>query len=131
MDVLDELVVGLAIVLALWAVVVLALVLAGHRTQAGEVAAFLPNLIVLFRGLLADPRVPRRAKVALILGIAYVAAPIDLVPDFIAIAGQADDAIVAALVLRYVLRATDRAVLREHWRGEPRTLDRVLVIARV
>lgn len=53
----------------------------------------------------------------------WIASPIDLVPKFIPIAGPLDDAIVAALVLRHLLRRTDRSVLFDHWRGDPATLQ--------
>jgi hypothetical protein len=52
--------------------------------------------------------------------------PIDLIPEFIPVAGPLDDAIVAAFVLRYLLRRTNRAVLFEHWRGDVSTLDAIL-----
>jgi len=129
-DILGPLVFAVAILALLWAVLVVALVVSGRRSAAREVGSFLPNLVLLFRGLATDPRVPRRAKVALVVGGVYLAMPIDLVPDFIPIAGQADDAIIAAAVLRFVLATTERSVLYEHWRGDPRTLDRVLAIAR-
>ena len=130
MDILGPLVFAIAVLALLWAVLVVALAVSGRQGTAREVAAFLPNLVLLFRGLATDPRVPRRAKVALVVGGVYLAMPIDLVPDFIPIAGQADDAIIAAAVLRFVLATTERSVLYEHWRGDPRTLDRVLAIAR-
>ena len=130
MDVLGPLVLAVAVLALLWAVLVVALAVSGRQGTAREVAAFLPNLVLLFRGLATDPRVPRRAKVALVVGGVYLAMPIDLVPDFIPIAGQADDAIIAAAVLRFVLATTERSVLYDHWRGDPRTLDRVLAIAR-
>lgn len=117
---------GLAVTALAWAAIVAALALAGRRTAARELAAFLPNLLLLFRGLLRDPRVPLGAKALLVLAVAWVASPIDLVPEFVPVAGPLDDAIVAALVLRAVLRRTDRAVLLEHWRGEPATLERLL-----
>jgi len=129
-DILGPLVFAIAVLALLWAVLVVALAVSGRQGTAREVAAFLPNLVLLFRGLATDPRVPRRAKVALVVGGVYLAMPIDLVPDFIPIAGQADDAIIAAAVLRFVLATTERSVLYEHWRGDPRTLDRVLAIAR-
>ena len=130
MDILGPLVFAVAILALLWAVLVVALVVSGRRGAAREVGSFLPNLVLLFRGLATDTRVPRRAKVALVIGGVYLAMPVDLVPDFIPIAGQADDAIIAAAVLRFVLATTERSVLYEHWRGDPRTLDRVLAIAR-
>jgi uncharacterized membrane protein YkvA (DUF1232 family) len=105
------------------------LVISGRGAMAREVATFLPNMIMLFRGLAEDPRVPRRAKIALALGVVWLASPIDLIPEFIPIAGPLDDAIVAALILRYVLRSTDRAVVDSHWRGAPGTLERLLAFA--
>jgi uncharacterized membrane protein YkvA (DUF1232 family) len=43
--------------------------------------------------------------------VVWIASPVDLIPEFIPIAGPLDDAIVAALVLRHVLKRTDRSVL--------------------
>jgi len=114
------------VLVAVWALVVAILVLAGRAFLAREFASLLPNLIGLFAGLLRDRRVPFRAKVVLALAGLWLASPIDLIPDFIPVAGSFDDAIVAALALRFVLGRTDRAVLLEHWRGDPRTLERIV-----
>jgi uncharacterized membrane protein YkvA (DUF1232 family) len=130
-DLIDELIVALAVLALLWAFLVLALVIAGRHSVATEVARFLPNLVRLFRALSRDPRVPRRAKIAVAAGLVYLALPIDVIPDFIPVAGHADDAIVAALILRFVLSSTTRDVLYQHWAGDPRTLDRLLRLARV
>lgn len=114
---------------ALYALAVLALVLAGRRSDARALAGFLPDCVVLLRRLLADPRVPRRHKLALGALVAYRAMPIDLVPDFIPVAGQLDDAILLMLVLRRVLRGSGDALLREHWPGPERSLAVVLRLA--
>ncbi len=122
--------IGAAVALALWGLAVAALALAGRRTAARELAALVPNLLVLFRGLLRDPRVPRGTKLLVLLAVLWVASPVDLVPEFVPVAGPLDDAIVAALVLRAVLRRTDRAVLEHHWRGDRGTLDLLLRLGR-
>ena len=54
--------------------------------------------------------------------IAYLASPIDLVPDVLPIVGLLDDAILVAIVVRAVVRAAGRGVLAEHWRGPERSL---------
>jgi uncharacterized membrane protein YkvA (DUF1232 family) len=124
--VLRGLLIALACALALWLVAVLVLVALGRRSQARELVTLIPNLVVLFRGLLADPRVPRSSKRWLWFALAWCISPIDLIPEFIPVAGPLDDAIVAALVLRHVLRRTDRAVLADHWHGEAATLDAII-----
>jgi uncharacterized membrane protein YkvA (DUF1232 family) len=85
---------------------------------------------VLFKRLLADPRVPRRAKIALALLIPYLALPFDLVPDFIPVAGQLDDAILVAAAIAYVTRAAGRDVVEELWPGSERGLRVVLALRR-
>ena len=64
----------------------------------------LPALLRLVRRLVADPALPPGARVRLVFLLVYLASPIDLVPDFIPVLGYADDAPVAALVLRSVTR---------------------------
>jgi uncharacterized membrane protein YkvA (DUF1232 family) len=113
---------------ALYAVFVGALVLAGRRGDARAVAGFVPDCLVLLKRLVSDPRVARRHKVALVLLIAYLAMPLDLVPDFIPVAGQLDDAILVALVLRRVVRG-NRELVTAHWGGPPSSLALVLRMA--
>ena len=91
----------------------------GCREDARAVVGFIPDCVVLFRRLLGDDRVPRSTKALVVVLIGYLAMPFDLVPDFIPVAGQLDDAIVVALVLRRLLRASGPDVLREHWRARP------------
>ena len=62
----------------------------------------------------------------LAFGAAWVASPIDLIPEFIPVLGPLDDAVVAALILRHLLRTAGRDVIAEHWHGDPGTLARLL-----
>jgi uncharacterized membrane protein YkvA (DUF1232 family) len=123
-------VIAVACALVLWLLAIAVLVALGRRSQARELVTLLPNLVALFRGLLADPRVPRSSKRWLWFALAWCVTPIDLIPEFVPVAGPLDDAIVAALVLRHVLRRTDRAVLADHWHGEPATLDAIIHLGR-
>lgn len=111
-----------AALLGVYALFVLALIAAGRRSEARALAGFIPDCLVLLKRLLGDPRVPRRRKVVLVLLIAYLAMPIDLVPDFIPVAGQLDDVIIAGLALRYALRGAQADLLKEHWPGPESSL---------
>ena len=123
------LLIGLGALIAVWAVFVVWLVAVGRRGDARALATFIPDCIVLVTRLVSDPRVPRRRKV-LLLGLAgYLALPFDLVPDFIPVAGQLDDAIVVALVLRHFVRAGGEPLIREHWPGPERSLGLILRLA--
>lgn len=99
------------------------LLLAGRRADARALAGFIPDCLLLFRRLLGDGRVPRRSMLLLAGLIGYLAMPFDLVPDFIPVVGQLDDAIVVALVLRSLLPAGGPDLLREHWPGPRTSLD--------
>ena len=122
---------ALIVLVAIYAMAVLALILAGRGVAARELALLLPNLILLFKDLLKDPRVPRGPKVVLAIGIVWLVSPIDLLPEFLPVLGPLDDAVVAALVLRYLVRRSGPEVVRRHWRGDPRTLDMILRAARI
>lgn len=90
---------------------------ARRRGELRALARLVPDAAGLLAGLVRDRRVPRRRKLLLAAAVAYLACPIDLVPDFIPVAGQLDDAAVLALALRAVLRSCDPGVLEDHWRG--------------
>jgi uncharacterized membrane protein YkvA (DUF1232 family) len=126
---LRALLIALAVAAALYAVLVIALVVAGRRSQAAALARFVPDCAVLFRRLMGDRRVSRRRKALLALLAGYLAMPFDLVPDFIPVAGQLDDAILVALVLRLVLRDAGPDLVREHWPGPPESLGAMLRLA--
>ena len=89
----------------------------------------MPDCAVLFKRLLRDPRVPRRAKAALALVIPYLASPIDLIPDFIPVLGQLDDALLVVAVFGYVARSSGHEVVTELWPGSQAGLRVVLALA--
>jgi uncharacterized membrane protein YkvA (DUF1232 family) len=119
-------VVGIAVSAVVYVAFVVALVLMGRRGDARAVATLIPDCIVLVTRLVRDPRVPRRRKLLLLALVGYLALPFDLVPDFIPIAGQLDDAIVVALVLRSLVRSGGDDLVRELWPGPERSLALIL-----
>jgi uncharacterized membrane protein YkvA (DUF1232 family) len=118
-------VIGLAMLIASWAVLI---VLASRLPPglARDLAAFLPSCATTLRRLRKDPRVPRSAKVAVAIAAVWVLSPIDLIPEFLPVIGPLDDVVVVALALRYAARRVPEEAIREAWPGEPRLLDRLL-----
>jgi uncharacterized membrane protein YkvA (DUF1232 family) len=125
------LLVAVGIAVAVWVIAVAALILAGRKVEAKQLARLLPDLAALLRGLLRDPRVPRGSKVLVGFAIVWVISPIDLLPEFLPVIGPFDDVLVVALVLRHLVKRAGPEVIREHWRGDPVMLERVLGAVRL
>jgi uncharacterized membrane protein YkvA (DUF1232 family) len=121
--------ISLAAAVLVWLLFVLVLYAAGRRDDARALAGFVPDCVVLFKRLSTDSRVPRSRRLLMLGLIAYLAMPIDLVPDFIPVAGQLDDAILVALVLRGLVRGAGSALVSEHWPGPERSLAAVMRLA--
>jgi uncharacterized membrane protein YkvA (DUF1232 family) len=108
-----------AVLAGLWAL----LVVLAARLPPGllrDLAGFLPACVTLARRLRADPRVPFKAKAAVVLAGLWVVSPVDLLPEFLPVIGPLDDVVVVALALRYAARRVPREVLVEAWPGDPR-----------
>lgn len=85
----------------------------------------LPDLLRLIKRLAFDRKVPAGVRLRLFVLLAYLASPIDLVPDFLPVIGYADDAVVIALVLRSVVRRAGPEAIDHHWPGGPAGLQLV------
>jgi uncharacterized membrane protein YkvA (DUF1232 family) len=119
---------GLATVIV-YAIFVGVLALAGRSSNARAVAGFVPDCIVLFKRMLGDSRLPRRYRAIVVAMVVYLALPFDLIPDFIPVAGQFDDAIVVVLTLRAILRGGGLEMIEEHWPGPRSSLSFILKLA--
>ncbi|MFI7614546.1 YkvA family protein [Nonomuraea terrae] len=84
-----------------------------------ESLRLLPDMLRLVRRLAADRSLHRGVRIRLVLLLAYLVFPIDLVPDFIPVLGYADDAIIVAAVLRSVVRRAGLPAVERHWPGSP------------
>jgi Protein of unknown function (DUF1232) len=95
-----DLAIGLAAALVLaWVALVIALVVA--RPRGGllrEALRILPDVLRLIRRLAADRTLPRGVRVRLALLLAYLAIPIDVIPDCIPVLGYADDGVPRTLM---------------------------------
>jgi len=112
--------VAAAALLVAWLVFLVVLVIVRPRGMSlREAKRVIPDLVGLLRDLARDPTVPAGVRRRLAALLVYLALPFDLVPDFIPVLGYADDVIVAAVVLRSVVRTAGPDALERHWRGSP------------
>jgi uncharacterized membrane protein YkvA (DUF1232 family) len=110
--------------LLLWLLLVVALLVAGPRGGAlRESVRLLPDLLRLVGRLAKDPTLPRGVRWRVAGLLAYLALPVDLVPDFVPVVGYADDAVAVVLVLRSVVRKVGLEPLRQRWPGTPEGFD--------
>ena len=116
-----NLLLGIAAALAVtWLALIVTLAIV--RPRGGlvhQALRLLPDVLRLVRRLSADPDLPRGVRLRLALLLAYLAFPLDLVPDFIPVLGYADDAIIVTAVLRSVVRRAGLPAVRCHWPGTP------------
>ena len=114
-----DLLIGVAAGLLLaWVALIVALVIVRPRGgQWREALRILPDVLRLLPRLAGDRSLPRGVRTGLALLLAYLAFPIDLVPDFIPVVGYADDAIIVAAVLRWVVRHAGIQAVQRHWPG--------------
>jgi uncharacterized membrane protein YkvA (DUF1232 family) len=121
--------IAVAVVVISW----LLLIVLARRLPPGvakDLAGFLPDCVTAARTLRRDPRVPRRAKIAVMVAALWVLSPIDLIPEFLPVIGPLDDIIVVALLLRYAGRTVPRQVLLDAWPGDRQLIERLLGPAR-
>jgi uncharacterized membrane protein YkvA (DUF1232 family) len=123
--------VGTAVVLSWLVLVLILLAVRPDDVTLRSSLRLLPDVVRLVSRLARDPAVPRSVRLRLWLLLAYVASPIDLVPDFLPIVGFADDVIIVLWVLRSVARRSGRRVLEEHWPGTPEGLSTFLRLVQV
>ena len=77
----------------------------------------LPNYLRLLGGLLTDRRVNTVDKLLVAGAMAYIALPVDMIPDFIPFLGEVDDVYVLIMALTRLISNAGRPVLLSHWSG--------------
>jgi uncharacterized membrane protein YkvA (DUF1232 family) len=87
------------------------------RRLMADAVFMMPNIVKLVTRLLKDPRVPRRAKITLGLAAAYVASPIDLIPEIVPVIGWADDILILMFALDSLIERAGDELVSEHWDG--------------
>ncbi len=92
------------------------------RTVTGAIRD-IPHYLRLLWGLARDSRVAALDKVLVLAAALYIVSPIDVIPDFIPFLGQVDDLYLLILALQRMVSRAGRAVLADHWTGDPGALS--------
>jgi uncharacterized membrane protein YkvA (DUF1232 family) len=98
---------------------------------AASLLRLLGDVVLLLKDLATDPRVSRSDKIVAGLAAAYLVSPIDIVPDWIPVFGQADDLAVIAMAFRRLLNGAGYDLIYATWRGSDEGLALVLTLAGV
>lgn len=98
----------------------------GRSTDWRQAMRLIPDVIRLLHSLVRDRTIARVIRWTVIGLLGYLLLPIDLIPDAIPVLGIADDVIIAALVLRFVIRRAGNRALTRHWPGTEEGLRSII-----
>ena len=100
----------------------------GERPRSGakrtvmDTIRQLPNYVRLLFGLLRDKRVATIDKLLVAGAIAYILAPVDLIPDWIPFLGEVDDVFLLVTALQRLIANAGRSIVLQYWVGDPAEL---------
>jgi uncharacterized membrane protein YkvA (DUF1232 family) len=115
--------VGASLLLIYAVFLVVLLVKRPEGASVGELMRLLPDVVRLLHRLAKDRSLPKSVRIRIWLLLAYLASPIDLVPDFLPVIGYADDVVVTAMMLRSIVRQSGSDPIRRHWPGTEQGLS--------
>jgi uncharacterized membrane protein YkvA (DUF1232 family) len=123
-----QILIGLGVGLLLaWLILMVALLIARPSGNViTESLRLMPDPLRLAR----DKTLPQGVRVRLGLLVAYLAFPLDLIPDVVPVLGYADDVIAMFWALRSVIRVAGEEPIRRHWPGTPTGCDALLRLTR-
>ena len=122
--------VGVGLLLA-WLVLLIALLVARPSGNViTESLRLMPDLLRLVTRLARDKTLPRGVRLRLGLLLAYLAFPLQLIPDVVPVLGYADDVIAVLWVLHSVIRGASQEPIRRHWPGTPTGCEALLRLTR-
>jgi uncharacterized membrane protein YkvA (DUF1232 family) len=87
-----------------------------ERSETRQSAlSLLPRLARFLYHVARDSRVPWTVKAVMVGTAAYLASPIDLIPDWVPGAGYLDDILLVGIAINYIFARIPEEVLVEHW----------------
>lgn len=90
-----------------------------------EVQDYMINMPKLLYRLLKAPEVPISSKAQIAAALAYIAVPIDAIPDSIPYVGWLDDFLVASRAIAGAVNRIGRETILKYWDGPKRSFDKI------
>lgn len=78
----------------------------------------IPDITALLWRLFKDNRVQTKVKIKVAAVIAYLASPIDILPDYIPFIGRIDDVAIAFFGLNAIINEVPEELILQNWQGE-------------
>lgn len=92
---------------------------------------YLKELLAFVKNVANDHRIPETDKKLLLVLVALIVSPIDIIPDWIPILGVMDDFVLMAIVLDYFFNHLDEEILLSHYPWTMKSFIRLKKTARV
>lgn len=83
-----------------------------------EYALLIPDIAALLWRLFKDKRVELKTKMLVGGIIAYIASPIDVLPDFIPIIGKIDDVAIVFFAMNKIINDVPESIILDNWNGK-------------
>lgn len=83
-----------------------------------QYAMIIPDIMALLWRLFRDKRVKIKVKMMVAGVIAYLASPLDIIPDFIPLVGKIDDVAIAFFGLNAIINEVPKEIILQNWQGK-------------
>lgn len=92
---------------------------------------YIKELINFIKNVASDTRIPEKDKNILMILLALIISPFDIIPDWIPILGQLDDLVILAIILDYFFDHLDQQILLSHFPWGMKGYVRIKKIAQI
>ncbi len=92
---------------------------------------YIKALINFIKNVTQDKRIPESDKNILLVLLALVISPIDIIPDWIPILGQLDDLVILGIILDYFFNHLDQNILLSHYPWGMKSYVRIKKVANI
>lgn len=90
-----------------------------------EYTMLIPDFMVLLYRLMKDKRIPVKTRVLMGTVLAYLASPIDIIPDSIPLIGKLDDLGIGFILLDKVIDEIPQEIILENWNGKEEVILKI------